>query len=99
MTPGYLTTVRVMPLLILRNLAAALKKIQITKIINIKRDKIDLTTKTPLTIAVIDVNTAVKCAIVLLNAVNVGAIYTKDAANYATVAAAIMMMIDVDPTL
>ena len=106
MTPGYLTTVRGMPLLILRNPAAALKQIQITKTIDIKRDHIDIATMTAVTAvsvnairAVIYVAAALKCAVVLLNAVNVGAVYTKDAANYATVAAVIMMMIDVDPTL
>ena len=81
MTPGYLTTVTGMPLLILRNPAAALKMIQITKIMNIKRDQIEVATNPAVTAvsvnaihAVIYVTAALKCAVVLLNAVNVGAV-------------------------
>ncbi len=52
--------------------------------------------------ALIDVNNAFMCAMVFfnaVNAVNVFALYAKDAAIYTTVAAVIIMIIDVKTTL
>ncbi len=88
MKPGYLTTVSKIPLLILRNHAAAVKKM-----IDIASTKTAVTAKTDAR------KNGVMHAVILFAAVNAGAVFTKDAASNATVAAVITMMIDVDTTL